>query len=277
MRLYPWKLGLSTADWSPATAPILLNGTVPENLRAAARLGYEAIEVHTREDVPHDTDEIIRASEECGARVAMVISGRLNTEGQCSLSSEIPYVLAAAEAGMRSYIDLAARLDAGVVVGWTRGRTPDARTARGALARMGAAMRRLNAYARDRGVRMHIETLNRYETNLLKTVEDICAFIDEYDLTECRVHADVFHMNIEEPDLLAALRLAGKRLGYVHLADNQRGPCGSGSLDFGAILGTLDDIGYRGVLTVECLPVPDAKRAAEQSRDVLRGIINEKR
>ena len=275
MRLYRWKLGLSTADWSPATAPILLNGTIPENLRAAGRLGYDAIEVHTREDISHDLDEIKRAAEECGARVAMVISGRLNTEGQCSLSSEIPYVLVAAEEGMRRYIDLAARLDSGVVVGWTRGRTPDARTARGALMRMGAAMRRLNAYARDRGVLMHIETLNRYETNLLRRVGDICAFIDEYDLTECRVHADVFHMNIEERDLLAALRAAGPRLGYVHLADNQRGPCGSGSLDFGAILRTLDDMGYRGVLTVECLPVPDAKRAAFQSRELLCKIMNE--
>ena len=271
--MFPWKLGLSTADQSPATAPILLNGTIAENLRAAARLGYDAIEVHTREDIPQDFAAIERAEEETGARVAMVISGRLNTEGQCSMSSDIPYVVAAAEAGMRSYINLAARLGAGVVVGWTRGRAPDAASRERCLRRMGMVMRRLDAYAAERDVLMHIETLNRYETNLLNTVDDILEFIGENDLSQCRVHVDVFHMNIEEADMLAAIRRAGPMLGYVHLADNQRGPCGSGSLDFGAVLGALDAAGYRGVLTVECLPRPDMRAAAVQSLQCLRGIM----
>ena len=272
--MFPWKLGISTADESPNSAPILLNGTLEENLRAAARLGYDAIEVHTREDIPHDIEAAKKAMTESGAFVAMVISGRLNTEGQCSMSSDIPYVSAAAEAGMREYIDLAAQLDAGVVVGWTRGRATDAASRRRALTRMGLVMRRLNGYARERDVLMHIETLNRYETNLLNTVDEIIDFIEDNQLSQCRVHADIFHMNIEERDLISAIRRAGEYLGYVHLADNNRGPCGSGSLDFRSILGALDDAGYRGVLTVECLPRPDGPEAARESVEFLRKIMD---
>jgi sugar phosphate isomerase/epimerase len=64
--------------------------------------------------------------------------------------------------------------------------------------------------------------------------------------------ADVFHMNIDESDMAAALLEAGDMLAYVHLADNQRFEPGTGHLDFEAVFEGLARIGYAGWASLEC-------------------------
>ena len=120
-----WKIAVSSADAAPLTAPILMIGDVASNLRKAGALGYEAIEVHTREDVELDYEGIAKAAAESGCKVGMVITGRLNTEGKCDLISDIPYIAKAAVDGMKQYVDMAARLGAeGLVIGWVKGNVP---------------------------------------------------------------------------------------------------------------------------------------------------------
>ena len=118
------RYAVSSADDAPESAPILLKGTIEENLHKAAALGYQAIEVHTREDAELDYAAIDAAMEETGVRVAMIVTGRLNTEGECSLTSVLPYIVSATMDGMRSYIDMAQRLRADIVIGWVKGNVP---------------------------------------------------------------------------------------------------------------------------------------------------------
>jgi sugar phosphate isomerase/epimerase len=47
--------------------------------------------------------------------------------------------------------------------------------------------------------------------------------------------ADVFHMNIEEDSIAAALRAHAEHIVHVHLADSHRREPGSGHLDFAAV------------------------------------------
>ena len=49
-----WDYAVSSADDAPASAPILLKGSICENLKKVAELGYRAIEVHTRPDEQFD-------------------------------------------------------------------------------------------------------------------------------------------------------------------------------------------------------------------------------
>jgi len=268
-----WKMALSSADVSPVTAPILLNGTIPENLRKAARLGYDAIEVHMREDFPVDYDAIHAATQECGTKVAMVITGRLNTEGKCSLIDDIPYVSRAAEEGMNQYIDVAAKLNAGLVIGWVKGNVPAGRPRGFYLDRLARSLRRIGSRAADMGVPVNIEVINRYEVNIFNTSAETAQFIAEHDLKNCFVHLDTFHMAIEETSIPDAIRTAGDKLGYFHLADNHRHACGTGALNFREILAALKEIGYQGYLSVECLPLPDGETAARQSLEHIRSCL----
>jgi D-psicose/D-tagatose/L-ribulose 3-epimerase len=58
-------------------------------------------------------------------------------------------------------------------------------------------------------------------------------------------------MNIEEQGMAEAIELAGPRLGYFHVGESNRGPLGSGTVDFGETFAALDRIGYDGTITFE--------------------------
>ena len=267
-----WRFAVSSAPEAPATAPILLQGTVEENLEKAAALGYNAIEVHTREDVPYDYGALRAACQRTGVRVAMVIPGRLNTEGMCSLTADEPYITAAAMEGMRRYIDMAHQLQADIVLGWIRGSVPKGGIREKYMDRLARNLRVLASYGAERDVKLHLEVINRYETNIFNTAAETVDFLRQYELQNCYVHLDTFHMGIEETDPLEAIRLCGSRLGYFHLADSTRLYPGTGRFDFQAILTALEQIGYEGYLSVECLPRPSGEEAARRAIAYMKGL-----
>lgn len=263
--MYQWKYAVSSADDAPGTAPILLKGSIEQNLEKAAAIGYDAIEVHTREDAALDYEAIRAAERRTGVKVAMVITGRLNTEGECSLLSDIPYVTAAAMDGMRQYIDMAQQLGADIVIGWVKGNVPKGGAREKYMDRLAKNLASLAAYAQARQVRILLEVINRYEVNVFTTAEETMSFLEKYQLANCYVHLDTFHMGIDECDPVEAIRRCRGKLGYVHLADNSRRYPGSGQFDFRRILDALEDTGYQGYLSVECLPWPDGGEAARRA------------
>ena len=103
-----------------------------------------------------------------------------------------------------------------------------------------------------------LEALNRYETHLLRTLDDADELRRLIDSPHVRLMADVFHMNIEEDSIAAALRAHAEHIVHVHLADSQRREPGSGHLDFAAVFEALADNGYTGPLAMEFLPATDA-------------------
>lgn len=268
-----WKFALSSADEAPSSAVILLKGSIEENLEKAAALGYDAIEVHTREDVAFDYDAIRAAEARTGAKVAMIITGRLNTEGGCSLCADEPYIVAAALDGMRKYIDMAQKLSADIVIGWVKGNVPAGKTREKYLKRLAGNLRILNDYGKERGVKLNIEVINRYEVNIFTTAEETMSFLEAYGLDNCYAHLDTFHMSIDECDPVAAIRRCKGRLGYFHLADNSRQYPGSGQFDFGKMLDALEEIDYDGYLSVECLPVPSGQEAARRGLAHMKALL----
>lgn len=272
-----WRFAVSSAKSAPSTAPILLTGDVEDNLVTAAALGYDAIEVHTRENAPLDLGRIRAVSADCGCKVGMIVTGRLNTETGASLINDDPALETLAREGLRRYIDMAAALDAGVVLGWLRGRIPAGKDRRPYLDRLGERLCEAGAYAKAVGVPVNIEVINRYEVNVFVTASELTDFLAVYAPDNCFVHLDTFHMGIEERSMAAAILSCKGALGYVHVADNTRQFPGSGSFDFPAVLRALTEIGYGGYVSVECLPIPDGKNAAKAAIDYLKSTINRER
>ena len=66
-----------------------------------------------------------------------------------------------------------------------------------------------------------------------------------------RLHLDTFHMNIEEANPAAAIRLAGDKIGYFHIGESNRGYLGDGVIDFDRTFDALLDIGYARDITFE--------------------------
>lgn len=104
--------------------------------------------------------------------------------------------------------------------------------------------------ARD-DITIGLEFVNRYESNLLNTVQQTLDYMDLVDEPNVVVHADVYHMNIEENGFRAPLLLCADRLGYVHIGESNRGYLGQGTIDFDEAFGALADIDYTGPMTFE--------------------------
>jgi sugar phosphate isomerase/epimerase len=87
-------------------------------------------------------------------------------------------------------------------------------------------------------------------------------------------------MNIEEPSPVAALQLAGDRLGLYHAADSNRKGIGRGHTNFDAHLAALAEIEYAGPIILECTaPGPDPFTAIkdENSLESLETYLRESR
>ncbi|PSH65780.1 sugar phosphate isomerase/epimerase [Phyllobacterium brassicacearum] len=105
--------------------------------------------------------------------------------------------------------------------------------------------------AKAMGVRLAIEIVNRYESNLINSVADALAFLARVGSDNLKLHLDTFHMNIEEADFQAALEAALPHLAYFELDQNHRGLPDEGSLDFPAMLTRLRAANYKGVIGFE--------------------------
>jgi D-psicose/D-tagatose/L-ribulose 3-epimerase len=137
----------------------------------------------------------------------------------------------------------------GVIFGaLDRYRTPTTAAAR---ANSASVIREVAQQARADGIRIGLEFVNRYESNLLNTTQQTLDYIDLVGEDNVFVHADVYHMNIEEQDFRSPVLAAGDRLGYVHVGESHRGYLGTGTIDFAQFFGALRDIDYRGPVTFE--------------------------
>lgn len=109
----------------------------------------------------------------------------------------------------------------------------------------------LDPIAKQEGVQIYLEPLNRYQDHMLNLTSDAVRVIDEGGYQSVKVTCDFYHMAIEEDDISATLRRYYAYLGHVHIAENHRYQPGSGSIDFRKYLSTLRDLGYQGPIVNE--------------------------
>src|SRR3712207_6706653 len=117
------------------------------------------------------------------------------------------------------------------------------------------ALTELAGHAAAEGVWLAVEPINRYEDYMVNRLEQAASLGVEVEratgFASVRVCADLFHMNIEEDDLAAAIRAAGPRIAHVHVDDTNRLQPGTGHMDFAGVFAALRDVGYDDWLTFE--------------------------
>lgn len=103
------------------------------------------------------------------------------------------------------------------------------------------------------GVVLAYEPLNRFETNLINTVDQGIAFCEAQESTAAQLLLDTFHMHIEEkntPDALIRAVDAG-RLAHFHASESDRGVAGSGQVHWDEVGASLIKNGYDGMVVLE--------------------------
>lgn len=110
---------------------------------------------------------------------------------------------------------------------------------------------RLAAKAEAAGVRLGLEAVNRYESNVVNTLDDAAQIIKAVGSEALFVHMDTYHMNIEEHDCADVIVRNHQLIGHVHIGESHRGYLGSGSVDFPAFFRALAEVGYDGPIVFE--------------------------
>jgi D-psicose/D-tagatose/L-ribulose 3-epimerase len=139
--------------------------------------------------------------------------------------------------------------------------------------------REVARHAKEKGINLNIEPVNRFETFFINCAADAVQFCKDVGEPNVKVHLDTYHMIREEKDFYKAITGTGKYLGYFHACENERGVPGTGLVNWEIVYKALKDIGYKGWITIESF-TPDIKSVASltaiwrkhaPSADVLAG------
>ncbi len=239
-------------------------------VRRLARFGYKSIELSGEPELynTHDVRKLLsQHGLTCWGVVSLMIEGRDLIDADESVrASSIQY--------LNRCITMVKELDGFemTIVPSTVGKVTAMDTPEQEWAWAVEGLKEVYGHAQKEGVRIALEPLNRFETNFLNRADQAMLLAEEVG-PDCGVCIDTFHLNIEEANLVEAIRSTAERLVDFHVADNNRMACGMGSLDWPLIVNTLNEIGYDGALTVEFVapldrtpanPYQNAVAAAEE-------------
>jgi len=266
------KLSFVVPVESTAFAAATTSGGWQDAAVHLAALDFEGIELAIRDPAAVDAGRLEAALNDAGLVVPAIATGQAYLRDRLSLSSVDDRIRRAAAARLASHVQLAARLRSMVTIGLIRGRIDGKREA--TLARFVDGIKPVLDAGASAGVRLAIEPINRYETDLLVTFDETLEVIDASGAPHLGILADTFHMNIEESVITDALATAAPRLWHVHVADSNRRAPGLGHLDFNRVLATLREIDYQGYLSAAVLPHPDPQESARQTARHLRALLD---
>ncbi|MEM3613727.1 MAG: sugar phosphate isomerase/epimerase [Nitrososphaerales archaeon] len=116
--------------------------------------------------------------------------------------------------------------------------------------------------AKDLGVKVALEPLNRYDITLINTASDGLNLVNKIGEENVGLLLDTFHMNIEERSLGEAIRSAGKKLYHLHTSESNRGAPGTGTVNWREVADAVKGIGYNGMCVIESFTPKDQAFAA---------------
>ena len=229
---------------------------ISRSIDRVARLGYDAVEVEGKPE-KIDPDRVRTLLDDAGLVASSVCPSF--TAGR-DLSHPDPDVRNDAMDYVRKVAELAHAVGAPTIIVAPTAylRTQPVADPRDEWQWAVESVRSVGEYAVSLGVDISLECWNRYGTYMLNRLDQGVHMWRETGLENGGVMADTYHMNIEERSLSEAIRQTGELLNHVHLSDSNRLAPGWGHINFGEILRTLQQIGYRGYLAFELILPPDS-------------------
>jgi D-psicose/D-tagatose/L-ribulose 3-epimerase len=122
-------------------------------------------------------------------------------------------------------------------------------------------LRKVCAMAEIHGLSIALEPLNRFESDMVNTAEDVMRLIGDINHESAKVLLDGFHMTIEEKNIREAIQRVGDKLIHVQVSENHRGIPGTGLTPWEDFKWGLSDIDYKGAMVIESF-TPEIKELA---------------
>ena len=251
---------------------VAFKGDLEANLAKIAGWGYAGVELAIRDPSIVDSAKLESALKNLDLVVPAIGTGQAWGEERLSLTSLDAKVRMAAVERLKHHLELAARLHALVIIGLIRGVTPPGQSREQSMLYLVDGLLECCQAASTFHVKLAVEPLNRYETDLVHTVAEGMNLLGQIGSSSLGLLLDTFHMNIEERNINESILQADQSIFHFHVADSNRCYPGAGHLDFKSILSTLRSTGYQGWISGEFIPLPDADTAAERNIEYLRHL-----
>lgn len=237
---YGVHAGLWMARWTDDLAPII---------RTVAELGFDGIETSLLGMTMDKAGAIATVARQHGLEVTCTTGLAPDADISASDDAVRDQGLAYLRWAFRTAAALGSRMLSGVVYApWGKFAPADKR------ARTDRSIASWRTLARDLSaldLRVALEAINRFETDILNTAAEALAMSRAVGSPQVGVLLDTFHLNIEEKDISKAIRSAGADLFHFHVSDNDRAVPGAGHFPWRDAVTGLHHIGYDGWIVAE--------------------------
>lgn len=218
-------------------------------VRKTKEAGFDLIEFPLLDPARFNVESARTALERHGIGA----SASLGLSEATDISSESAAVVGRGAQLLHEAVEVASSLGSGYLCGvlysaLTKYARPPTRTG---MENSAAVIREVADHAAGLGMKLGLEVVNRYESNLINTAAQALRYLDIVRRPNVVVHLDTYHMNIEESGTSAPVAECGDRLGYVHIGENHRGYLASGSIAFEELFLALERVRYRGPIVFE--------------------------
>ncbi|PAB58962.1 TIM barrel protein [Anaeromicrobium sediminis] len=125
----------------------------------------------------------------------------------------------------------------------------------------------LKAFAEENEVTLVLEALNiivDHVGNFLAYTEDSANLIKAVNSPYIKILYDVYHMQINEGNVIDNIKKHINEIGYIHVADAPgRHEPGTGELNYNNIFKSLRELEYKGIIGFELEPINSSKNAID--------------
>jgi D-psicose/D-tagatose/L-ribulose 3-epimerase len=239
--------GVSTWLW---TSPF--NKKTIDLFPKIKEMGYDVVEIPVEDPALIDIEEVKKALEDNGLKP--VICGAFGPTRD--LTHDDPAFHQTCFDYLEACFEISSQLGANFVAGPMYSAVGKARLVSDEQRKVEWDRAVTNLYkvcqmAEKAGQEIALETLNRFETDLINTTKELMQLIYDINHRAAKVLLDGFHLSIEEPDLEQAFRNVGDKLIHVQVSENHRGIPGTGQTNWEAFKRGLWAVNYSGVISIE--------------------------
>ena len=180
--------------------PIPVKGPLEVKLPELSESGYHDLELHLKYPFTRSVKQLKELLNKHQFHVQILAVGYLYFMENLSLTDQDPTIRKRAIEGVSQYIEVASQLGSQISIGSIRGFWPNVDQQQ-CMSIFMDSLRICLDKAEKEGVTLSLEPINRYEMNLVNTVQEGLAVIKEQGSPNLKLMLDTFHMNIEEPSI----------------------------------------------------------------------------
>lgn len=265
---------VATPDVAIADSVTAYQGALEKSFSDLASYGYEGVELMTLNPSKLDWQFVKDEAEKNNLSVILVCTGEIYGQLGLTYTDPNPEVRREAIERTKEIIDFASFLGANINIGRIRGGYR-AEFSKGETENLAVeAFRQVSDYAITKNVSIALESVTIMQTNFINTLAEAADMVDRVDRPNFKLMMDIFHLNLEEKDVIEAIKKYSSYNIHVHLADNNRRYPGHCGLDFEKIIRTFRECGYEGNFCTEIYQIPNQVEAAKGAMTYLRPILH---